>query len=282
MDGKCAFRIMLGACLSAFCATAHAQSPESNASAVEAAEQVALETIPEADAETDPETGNNPEMPNPDESADLLNSRQQLQQNFTLKRTINGEVVESEKRTVTYSRGDPYRATEADRESITDVLRSEFDGKLLTRNEAFEEAKIDFIIADADRNGAVDADEFAALVASWADNDARNAEAPTEDIARQRRYDAFLSEIGGDNANVELKRDLMAKQKFTFMAGAAQTLSREDYIREYLLDFDTMDTDNDGQLKDEELRRFRAVSRGESLAEDSVNPSGVLSDQSGE
>ena len=269
MDGKCAFQVMLGACLSALFATAHAQSPQSEAPAMESAEQEALQTG------TD-------ETPNPDESADLLNSRQQLQQNFTLERTINGEVVESEKRTVTFSRGEPYRATEADRESITEVLRSEFDGKLLTRNEAFEEAKIDFIIADTDRNGAIDADEFAALVASWADNNARDAEAPTEDIARQRRYDAFLSEIGGDDVDVELKRDLMAKQKFAFMAGAAQTLSREDYIREYLLDFDTMDTDNDGQLKDEELRRFRAVSRGERLPEDGANPPDDLSDQSGE
>lgn len=277
MNGTYAFHIMLGVCVSAFCAAAYAQPPEDDAPVVETAAQEAPETGPE----TSPETSNQPATPNPDESADLLNSRQQLQQNFTLERTINGEVVESEKRTVTFSRGDPYRATEADRESITDVLRSEFDGKLLTRNEAFEEAKIDFIIADTDRNGAVDADEFAALVASWADNDARDAEAPTEDIARQRRYDAFLSQIGADDVDVELKRDHMAKQKFSFMTGAAQTLSREDYIREYLLDFDTMDTDDDGQLKGDELRRFRAVSRGERVTDEAISPSGDLSDRSG-
>ena len=259
MDGKPAFRIALAVGLSTLCAVVHAQQP---------AEGISPE--PEnVDAENAP-TGEATETPDPDSSADLLNSRQQLQQSFTLKRTINGEVVESEKRTVTFERGEPYRETEADTESITDALRSEFDGKLLTRNEAFEEAKIDFIIADTDRNGAVDAEEFAVLVASWSDNDARNAEAPNDDIARQRRYDDFLSEISGDDA--ELERDIMAKRKFSFMAGAAQTLSREDYIREYLLDFDTMDTDNDGQLKDEELRRFRATSRGEQLAEESPTP----------
>lgn len=259
MDGKSAFRIALGVALSALCAVSYAQQP---------AESVAPE--PEiADAE-DEQVEQAGETPDPDSSADLLNSRQQLQQSFTLKRTINGEVVESEKRTVTFERGEPYRETEADTESITDVLRSEFDGKLLTRNEAFEEAKIDFIIADTDRNGAVDADEFAVLVASWADNNARDAEAPNDDIARQRRYDDFLSEISSGDA--ELERDVMAKRKFSFMAGAAQTLSREDYIREYLLDFDTMDTDNDGQLKGDELIRFRAMSRGEQLSEENPTP----------
>lgn len=254
MNGKSAFYLMLGACFPVLCAAANAEPPESSGAEAEAAGPENAEIV------------NGEETPNPDESADLLNSRQQLQQSFTLKRTINGEVVESAKRTVTFARGEPYRETEADRESVRDVLRSAFDGKLLTRNEAFEEAKIDFIIADANRDGAVDADEFAVLVASWADNDQRDAEAPNEDIARQRRYDDFLSEISAGEA--ELKRDAMAKQKFAFMAGAAQTLSRQDYIREYLLDFDTMDTDNDGQLEGEELRRFRAVSRGERVAED--------------
>jgi len=203
--------------------------------------------------------------PDPDNVADLLNARQQLQQSITLKRTINGEVVESEKRTVTFSRDAPRRATEADRESLREVLKSQFDGEVLTRNEAFEEAKIDFIIADTDRSGAVDAEEFASLVATWADDDARAAPAPTDDIARQRRYDDFLTDISQGDA--ELARDVMAKRKFAFMAGASQTLSREDYIREYLLDFDAMDANNDARLEDEELRRFRAVSRGEDVAD---------------
>ncbi len=56
-----------------------------------------------------------------------------------------------------------------------------------------------------------------------------------------------------------------AKQKFAFMAGAAQTLSLEDYIREYLLDFDAMDVNDDMILTGEELMRFRALNRGETL-----------------
>lgn len=253
MSGQYVIRFTLGVCFSTMFAIASAQ------------------TIGAEEAATEPETQENaeaeatPEEPNPDEIADLLNSRQQLQQTFTLERTINGEVVDSAKRTVTFSPGDPYQATEANPEDIREALKSRFDGELLTRNEAFEEAKIDFIIADVNRDGAMHADEFAVLAASWADNDTRNAEAPTEEIARQRHYDDFLAEISSED--IQLKRDKLAKQKFAFMAGAAEAISREDYIREYLLDFDTMDENNDGILKQDELRRFRAVTRGETIQE---------------
>ncbi len=49
------------------------------------------------------------------------------------------------------------------------------------------------------------------------------------------------------------------------MAGAAGALSRDDYVREYLLDFDSMDRDHDMLLKSEELLRFRAANRGETI-----------------
>lgn len=250
MAGQCVLRLILGVCFSTAYAIASAQ------------------TVSTEEASTEPAAQENTEVkaasePDPDESADLLNSRQQLQQTFTLQRTINGEVVDRAKRTVTFTRDDPYQETEANPENVTEVLKLRFDGELLTRNEAFEEAKIDFIIADVNRDGAMHADEFAVLTASWVDNDTRNAEAPTEEIARQRHYDHFLAEISSDD--IQLKRDTMAKQKFAFMAGASETISREDYIREYLLDFDTMDENNDGILKQEELRRFRAVTRGETI-----------------
>ncbi len=54
------------------------------------------------DAEDDASPPQEEEL-NEDETADLLNSRQQLQQTFTLKRTINGELVETKKKTVTLS-----------------------------------------------------------------------------------------------------------------------------------------------------------------------------------
>ncbi|WP_428409428.1 hypothetical protein [Hyphococcus sp.] len=199
---------------------------------------------------------------NPDEMADSLNSSQQLQQTFTLKRTINGEVVETEKRTVTYSRDMPYRETEAGRTTL-ERLKASFDGEALTRTEAFEEAKLDFVVADLDRNDAMTAEEFARLVNSWRKNDARKADAPTDEIARQRQYDAFLEEL--DPSVAEMQTEAYAREKFAFMAGASEAMSLQDYIREYLLDFDSMDADKDSVLKGDELMRFRALNRGETL-----------------
>jgi hypothetical protein len=197
-----------------------------------------------------------------DDVADMLNSSQQLQQTFTLKRTIDGTVVETEKRTVTYSRGQPYRETEAGRTALQ-KLQAEFDGEVLTRTEAFEEAKLDFTIADTDRNDEMTADEFIALVNSWRENDARQAEAPTQEVARQREFEAFLLDVNPEAAREQNQTHV--REKFAFMSGAAQTVTREDYIREYLLDFDAMDTDKDTLLKAMELMRFRALNRGEAL-----------------
>lgn len=198
----------------------------------------------------------------PDNMADFLNSQQQVKQSFTLKRRINGAVVESEKRTVVFDRDKPRLATEAG-QSTVEQLRSEFDGELLTRKEAFEEAKIDFTVADVNHDDQMSADEFAALVAGWRDAAARHAPAPTEEIARQREYDAFLAEISDDAA--ELQTEAYAREKFSFMSGAAEFITKQDYIREYLLDFDSMDANQDMLLNGDELMRFRALNRGETL-----------------
>ena len=211
--------------------------------------------------EASPATEEAPEL-NPDESADLLNSQQQLQQTFTLQRTINGEVVESDRRTVTFSREQPHRETEAG-QTMRETLKARFDSELLTRNEAFEEAKLDFTIADVNRDGAMSAEEFASLVDSWRKTDTRQQAAPDEEVSRQRRYEDFLAEISPETA--AMQNEAYAKQKFSFMAGASETIALEDYIREYLLDFDSMDTDNDGLLSGPELERFRALNRGETI-----------------
>lgn len=199
---------------------------------------------------------------NPDDMADMLNSRQQLQQTFTLKRTVNGEVVETDRRTVVYTDDVPLRESEATL-STKEQLMAAFDGEFLTRVEAFEEAKLDFTIADVDSDEAMTADEFATLVDSWRKNNTRQAAAPNEEIKRQRQYEAFLEEISPDAAGMQ--NEAYAREKFAFMAGAATTITRKDYIREYLLDFDSMDVDKDTILKDEELMRFRALNRGETI-----------------
>lgn len=239
------------------------------AQAQDATEAQALEPIAQSEAEpTAAESGEEATgddetvIVNPDEMAEMLNSSQQLQQTFTLRRTVNGEVVATEKRTVTYSRDEPYRETEAGRTTV-ERLKSSFDGEALTRTEAFEEAKIDFVIADLDRDELLTASEFAGLVESWRNNSARQADAPNAEIARQRQYDAFLAEI--DPRVAKQQNEAYAREKFAFMAGASSTMTLLDYIREYMLDFDSMDADKDAVLTGDELMRFRALNRGETL-----------------
>lgn len=205
-----------------------------------------------------------PPGPNPDEMADQLNAQQQIKQSFTVTRTINGEVVETDERTVTYSRGDPYRESEA-RATTVEALKAAFDREVLTRTEAFEEAKLDFTQGDKNLDGALSAEEFVTLAAEWRANEAREAPAEDEETARERQYRAFIDELDPQATQDELAA--RAREKFVFMAGAAGSLSREDYIREYLLDFDSMDRDRDMLLKGSELMEFRAANRGESVTQ---------------
>ncbi len=199
-----------------------------------------------------------------EDSADLLNSQQQLQQTFTLERTIDGKVVETERRTVVISPNDPIRTTEAGM-TARDRLIAMFDGEVLTRTEAVEEAKLDFTIADLDRDSAMTAEEFAALVKNWRELEAPLAEAPDAETTRQRQYEAFLAEINPQAA--EQRSHAYALEKFALMAGAAEKMSRKDYIRAYIKAFDAADADKDALLKDEELFRFRARNRGKTIEE---------------
>lgn len=199
---------------------------------------------------------------NPDDMADMLNSQQQLQQSFTLERRIDGEVVEQEKRTVTYDRSQPYRETEAGG-TIKEKLKAAFDGEVLTRVEAFNEAKMDFTLGDKDRDGRMTLEEFKTLTETWRDNSPSENKPTSQEEARQRQYEAFLAEISPEAA--KMQNEAYATEKFRFMAGASDTITRNDYVREYLLDFDSMDTDKDMMLKGDELMKFRALNRGETI-----------------
>lgn len=244
-------RLLAGICAASLISAASAQTPETTESP--AADQTA--TTP-----ADPLAA--PAGPNPDEMADELNAQQQLKQDFTVTRTINGEVIETDTRTVTYSRGQPYRETEAGQTAV-EALKAAFDREVLTRTEAFEEAKLDFTQGDKNLDGLLSEDEFVTLAGEWRANDARAVAATDDETARQRQYRAFIEELDPQATQDELAA--RAREKFVFMAGAAGSLSREDYIREYLLDFDSMDRDRDMLLKANELMEFRAANRGESV-----------------
>ncbi|MCA8889930.1 MAG: hypothetical protein KDA46_13935 [Parvularculaceae bacterium] len=199
---------------------------------------------------------------NEDNIAASLNARQSLEQTVTLKRTINGEVIETKKETVTYKSSDPMRQTEAG-QSALERVKASFDSELLTRAEALEEAKLDFVLADQDRNSKMSQDEFVALVLNWREMDTRKAISKNEELGRQQRYIEFIEDIDPQSAN--LKTMANARSKFAFMAGAAPTLSQRDYLREVMLDFDSMDKDGDGLLRGDELVAYRAANRGQAI-----------------
>ena len=197
-----------------------------------------------------------------DDFANQLNASQQLQQTFTLQRTINGKVVETTRKTVNFDKSKPVRATEAGQTTLQ-RLTGDFDRAVLTRTEAFEEAKIDFTIADLDRDGFIDRDEFVFLVENWRASEDRGADAPTDDIQADREIQELLKII--DPERVAKTTQDTAIEKFSFWAGPAPHIDRKTFVTEYLRDFDAMDADEDSLLRGDELNRFRAQIRGERL-----------------
>lgn len=204
------------------------------------------------------------EAVDPDNMADQLNARQQIRQSFTFTRTVNGEVVETREESIEYSRSDPVRTTEA-RMSAFDALKAKFDREVLTRTEALEEARLDFVVADSDRDGKMTEAEFLNLVQTWRSE--ADAAPDDPDTARERQYRAFIEELDGAGTAGAADADANARRKFQFMAGAAQSVGREDYVREYLVDFDAMDANGDMILRGEELMKFRGLNRGDLLPE---------------
>ena len=117
----------------------------------------------------------------------------------------------------------------------------------------------DFSVRNHD--GVMTEDEYARLVTSWWNDETRQPGKVDEAAARQRQYDAFLSEISDE---YQPAFEEYARKKFQFITGGQPTLARQSYIDEYLIDFFAMDADKDLILKGDELIRFRSLNRGES------------------
>ncbi len=198
---------------------------------------------------------------NEDEMASFLNSQQQIKQGVTLTRTIDGKVVETRSETIIYSPDDPVRDTEAALSPL-ERLKAEFASDALTRKEAYEEAKLDFVIADLNRDDRLDESEFVFLVKGW-------QEATVSGSGRGRFVDPTPH---ADEMAAKAEHEQQARAKFAFIAGGAAGVSRKDYIREVLIDFDALDKSNDGVLTGTELLNFRAANRGESIADQPAEP----------
>lgn len=223
------------------------------------AQEAAPEAVPvEPAAEAAPAAGTAPAEPamNPDEMASFLNSQQQIRQGVTLTRSVDGRVVETKTETITYAPGDPLRGSEAGLSPL-ERLQAEFDSDALTRKEAYEEAKLDFVVADLNRDDRMEESEFVFLVNGW-------QEASVTGSGRGRFVDPIAH---ADEAAARAEHEQQARSKFAFLAGGAPTVSKKDYLREVLIDFDALDKNDDGILTGSELLYFRVANRGESIVD---------------
>ncbi len=196
-------------------------------------------------------------QPNPDEMAADLNRQQTVNQTYTLTRTVDGKVVETTKKTLVFKPGDSAQESEAGLSPVEEMMES-FRNAVLTRTEAYEEAKLDFTAADVNRDNKMTADEFAGLVENWRESAIEKTGAVDDSESQQRRLRAFTG--GLDPAKVGED----ARTKFVLMAGANDSLTRRQYIRETMIDFDAMDGDRDRLLRGDELLKFRALNGGAS------------------
>ncbi|MEZ5921295.1 MAG: hypothetical protein R3C60_08070 [Parvularculaceae bacterium] len=191
----------------------------------------------------------------PDNMAAYLNAQQKIQQKVKLTRSIDGQVVETKEKTLTYSKDDPLTSTEAGQTAL-EKLKAEFDSETLTRKEAVDEAKLDFVVADTDRDGKMTPDEFAFLVEGWQSDE-------VEGGGRDRFVDP-VQHASAEEAKSEHEKQ--ARAKFAFMAGDKVALSSKQYLKAAMFDFDTFDTNNDGVLTGQELLHYREANRGEPVS----------------
>ena len=193
------------------------------------------------------ETGDGEVVPADDPSnenlAAELTRRHQLQQTYTIRRTVNGEVIETTERSVAFKDGRPVLPTEAG-QSIEQRLKASFDRELLTRTEALDEARLNFALGDVDRDGAITAPEFERLLDVLGANVAPPSGEPGA------RAGAFVAGLDGDRASL------------TFAAFAGpETLSLDEraFGLAFLTQFDEADRDGDALLRGEEIKTFRRV-----------------------
>lgn len=191
---------------------------------------------------------------NEDEMADYLNSQQQIKQDVTLTRTVDGKVIETKKQTIVYSPNDPLRDSEAGLSPV-ERLKAEFDSQALTRKEALEEARLDFVIADLDRDNTMNAAEFVYLVKGWQD-------AEISGSGHSRFVDPYFHV---DQAAADAEHAEQARAKFAAMAGEAAMLNKKGFTRKVLEQFEQYDLDKDDLLRGDELLNFRASVRGETI-----------------
>lgn len=178
-------------------------------------------------------------------TASELNARQRITQTVTVKRTVNGTVVEEKRVEVPNPAGLSRQPTEAGM-TRRQLLSEQLDRQALTRAEAAEEANLEFTLADQDRDGLVSQSEYEAL-----------ATVRREDPAYQQF--TVLTSKGGATERIDGTLSAIPTyiNEFSQMAGANSQVERRDYVRAYIVLFDQQDKDENSVLLATELENFR-------------------------
>ncbi len=180
-----------------------------------------------------------------DNIADDLNARRRVNPTATVKRVINGEIVETKKVPVP-DEAYPNQPTEAGM-TASEVVRLRIDRETLTRTEAAEEARLDFDVADQNNDSNMSLPELEALFAVR----------PIDP-----NYAMFFKngDVRKDEQDPQLTGETATRlaDRFFLMQGTDEKLGETVYVRHVINEFDVVDHDGDGVLKGEELNRFRA------------------------
>lgn len=201
-----------------------------------------------------------------DNSADDLNARQRIRQTFSVKRRINGEIVEEKTITVPDDARFPTRATEATKD-VRQFVRDKVDREVLTRREAVDEADLEFTLADSNIDGEMSKSEYLALYSTRKNDpnytDFLNFDDDANHNGSEDRYAAFA------RADRQTYREAALARRFDLFAGKGSSLNHDDYIRAFLKDFDEMDADKNGMISGAEMVRLRhLLLTGERAAKD--------------
>ena len=191
-----------------------------------------------------------------DEMAADLNAQQSIRQTFTVTRTLNGSVVETARREVTPGRQNALRPTEAG-QSLAEAVRASFDRELLTRTEAYDEAKLDFALGDVNLDKMIDAEEFIRLAGLLR---IEFEEINYLDPGTGTSLRGYGTPLKDQSAPVAERRD--SRAYFQSLTGpAATTLDERGFVLGFLREFDLADANADGLLSGNELRAFRTSIR---------------------
>lgn len=191
--------------------------------------------------------------PDNDDFANELTKRHQLQQTFTVRRRVNGKIVETTEQSISLENAGPLNPTEAGT-TLEQQLKASFDQQALTRQEAFDEATLNFSLGDINSDGLLTETEFARLLDVMA-ADFQQTATQNDDTADERRR-RFIQELTGEQEDVTK----LSYSELVSSPSADQVTepNKVNFRLLYLKLFDGADQNTDGILMDKELSNFRS------------------------